>query len=267
MRLLFILLAVAFISTGQNARAQKISSPLNPVKGPEPEQAGLVVGFGQNYQSGSFLVECEDCLFEGGVGFGWTFGGIYEKQFTEGLRYGAMLMLEGKGIESTFQEHEPVEVNSEATGQPETVNILFRHTGEVSATALTALPFVKWAPSDYFFVKLGPTFSYVMSAGIKHTKELMQETVRLSTGEVYDLSGVDGSNSMVVEDGDFPEVNALQIGLSPMVGLNIPASEDVFLSFVYQHVVPLNNFSEYGEDFKIGSWRILFELRFRLNED
>jgi hypothetical protein len=267
MRLLFILaIAAAFLISDSAYSQTTDDTPLSPVAEPPAEQLGLVLGIGQNMQSGSYLVDCEDCIFEGGVGFGWTIGAVYERELSDAFRYGMMLTFEGRNIESAFSENEPVNVMSEASGHEETVEVLFKHTGEVGSTSLAVLPFIKWLPSDYFFVKIGPTISYVLSANIKHTKELQQETVRLSTGEIYELSAADGGNSKVVEDGEFPDVSSLQLGISPIAGVNIPIGKSAALSFLYQHRIPFTEFSSKGDGFKISSWRVLVELRFALNE-
>jgi hypothetical protein len=56
------------------------ATPLTPAVEEKNHFFGILLGFGQNMQSGISKVNCDDCQFENGIAFGYTFGFTYEKQ-------------------------------------------------------------------------------------------------------------------------------------------------------------------------------------------
>lgn len=268
MRLLLFVCIVPFLFS-LSLKAQNNSSPLEPEDNPKTDQIGLMFGLGQNFQSGSYLVQCDDCIFEGGVGFGTSIGLIYNKNINDNFKFGVMGLYENMGIESSFTEFEPVQFQN-AREQMESIDIEFRHDAVADFNYFTAIPFIAWTPTDWFFIRLGPSFSFVTSSTIEHTKILEQKIVELSTGETATAWLVDDNgnrlpnDNQVVEDGEFTEAESLVIGLNPNIGFNIPLSKQWDLAFSYMHNIPFTEVSSFGDNFRINSWRIFTELRFHL---
>ena len=244
--------------------AQQYSSPIVPAD-PKDEYLGIVFGLGQNYQSGKFYVDCENCEFESGVKTGFTIGLNYNRQINEYLNWGSLLLYESFSIESKFREFEQFSYQFSPTEDAVNIPIEFRHTALADFGQLSLVPYIEILPTNWFFARLGLSGGLVVGANINHTKELLLRKAVLDNGISVDIKLANTKQtSQVVEDGDFPEVNSFQLSVNPMIGFRIPFSKTVLFAPYYMHRIPLMNMSEFGEDFKISSYRIMFELNFKL---
>jgi hypothetical protein len=165
-------------------------------------------------------------------------------------------------------ERESIEFTSQQDGRKENVNVLFRHKSDVGVSYLTFMPFLKYIPAKFMFLRLGFGASFVLNSSLYHTKELLDETAKLSTGEIVQIEfeGIDGKVA-TIEDGDFPQVNSMQFSLEPAIGLTFPLGKKLNFSPIFQYSVPLTKFSENGTDVKLSSWRIMLEFRYDITPE
>lgn len=280
MRLLFIIILTVIslnLSVTENLLAQKQtvvqkplvqkqSNPINPGRDLIPEYIGIIFGLGQNYQTGKMYVECPDCVFEDGVKFGYTIGIYYESNIALPLKFGIDLLYDYQGIKSSFLENESVEISSAAVDYKENVVLPFRHTADVDISTLMFIPYLKYSPVDFFFAKLGFSVNYAFSSHIQHDKELTQKKATLSNGTVVKVSIPGTKNNIAtVQEGEIPNLNKLDFSINPSIGFTIPFDKDdkIVFSPYLMYCVAMNNLSDNGENFKINTWRLMFELGFK----
>ncbi len=245
--------------------SQNLSSPIMPAEIPKDSYLGFVFGVGQNYQSGKFFVDCQNCEFENGVQTGITVGLTYKREINKFLNWGAMFLYDSYNIESKFKETEIFQYEFSPTEDAVSIPIEFRHTAKADFGMLSANPFIEFTPASFFFARLGFNAGFVVGANINHQKELLTKKAKLENGVTVDIKLADSKQTTeVVEDGEFPQINSFQMAVTPMIGFIIPFSKSIIFSPYYLHRIPLNNLSEFGEDFKISSYRVMFELSFKL---
>lgn len=270
MNLLFKILLLFIISQiyTQNLFSQKFASPLEPQEKPLVRHLGLYAGIGPNWQSGEYYVNCTDCIFEGGTGLLWTIGAMYEQEIAEGFRLGIMAGYENINQVSSFQEVEMIDFTIEGTGEIESYAVKFRHEATVDVGYLTFNPFIKWLPTEFFFLRLGLTGAIPMNPHLNHTQELLDKYIILSNGDTATVDFGDGqSKKITLEDGEFPNVNSFQLFIAPALGFEFQLSKTTFLSPVFQFNMPMTDFSSKGDAYRIWSWRFMAELRFALQKD
>jgi hypothetical protein len=267
MRLLFFASLVSTLMVFSSiANAQQLASPLNPEEYPFDNEIGIVFGIGGNIQSGIFTSSC-DCDFENGTKFGYTLGALYEYEIFQTFELGAAALFDYRGVESEYQEIENVPVTSQQSGLSERVNVLFTNQGEADLTYFSLVPYVKWNPFRFMFVRLGFNVAFPISSNIKHTKILETKTVRLSTGEIAPIVLPDGDgNQQIIQDEEMPEVNSPYLSLDPAIGFTFFFSDKVSFSPVFQYSMPLSNVAEIGSNFKVSTWRILLEFKYSLTD-
>jgi hypothetical protein len=280
MRLLFIIILTVIsinLSVTENLLAQKQSvvqkplvqkqsNPIYPGRELIPEYVGLIFGLGQNFQTGKMYVECPGCVFEEGVKFGYTIGVYYESIIAGPLKFGIDVLYDYQGIKSSFLENESVEISSAEVDYKENVVLPFRHTADVDINTLMFMPYLKYSPVDYFYGKLGFSLNYVFSSHIKHDKELTQKKATLSNGTVVVVSIPGTKNNIAtVQEGDINDLNKTYFSLNPVIGFTIPFDKDnnIVFSPYLMYSLPMSNLSDNGENFKINTWRLMFELGFK----
>lgn len=260
-----MIVIVVSLSSSTQAISQIEASPIQPERLYNYHQLGLVIGLGQNFQSGKYYVECDDCIFEDGVKFGYTIGLNYEFNIDDMFNVGIMGLFDDFGLKNSFVENERLNVSSEDGTYNEIITVPFRHTAESKFTAISIMPHLKFHPAKFVFFDLGFSLGFPLSSNIKHEKELTQTTARLSNGAIVDIS-IDGTQEtkVVLEDNEFPEVNQPQFSIVPMLGFNYVIKNKVFLRPFFMYRLPISNYSERGEDFMVNSWRIMFEFSMKL---
>jgi hypothetical protein len=244
--------------------AQREATPLTPEESQIQREVGLILGFGQNIEKGSFNTNCP-CKFEKGLKFGFTIGGLYEQEIFEWLRWGGALIYDLKSITASYMEIEEVDALSEITQRTEKVSVSVENQADLGISYLTLIPYFKFLPFDFLYFKIGPGLSYVLSSSVKHTQTALQKTVLLSSGELGTVTfGPGGSLTKTIEDGAYPDVNQLQLSIEPILGLTFPLSKNIYFGGSIQYSIPLTDFSQKDSGFRINSWRILLELRIAL---
>ena len=249
------------------SNAQQLSSPIQPIANIDHRQdLGIFVGLGQNFQSGDMYVDCEECTFSGGAGFGINFGILYEYIVLERISLGASVVYKSLGFNAGFQEIETLDslLIQEGSTIYERANVKFSHEANIDIHNFTFAPYIKWTPLDFMFLRAGLGIGTNFSTNIKHRKRLDQKTARLSSGEIVTLKDV--SEDDYIQDTEIPSLISPQIYLSPVIGFNIPFSDKITFSPSFEYSIPFSEFSEFGSGLKSNYWRILFELRLRIDD-
>ncbi|OGU12402.1 MAG: hypothetical protein A2X61_04575 [Ignavibacteria bacterium GWB2_35_12] len=272
MKLLFKLFLASFLffifvlsTLGQIKK--KEDTPLLPTEQIKTE-VGVFIGLGGNSQSGIFITDTCKCEFDKGRGFGFTIGGLYESEIIRRLRWGGALAFDIRSFWASYRENESIEFFSEQVGRKVNVPVHFRHKAESQVFYLTFMPYLKYVPSKFIFFRFGFGGSFVLGAGLKHTKEILDETARLSTGEIVKIEYEKiGGKIATVEDGDFPAANSMQFSLEPAIGFTFPFGKKINFSPLFQYSIPLTKFSENGTDVKLSAWRIMLEFRYDITPE
>ncbi len=255
----FIYIVITIFSI--NTVFSQISDPLTPSIPKKPKEAGVFIGLGGNYQIGTSYVDCEDCKFENGNKFGYTFGINWEDfLINNSIKYGFALVYDDLSIKSSFREREAFEYENNRY-----IGVNFRHTSDINSSALAIQPYLKFIGFDFMFIKISPSISYVLSSKLQHEKEILDESVLLPNGEnVKILFPETNSNKIILEDNDYRDVNSLQIGLATNIGFDFKVDNNYYLSPQFFYYYPFSKYSNYGDNFKISNWRILLELRVKI---
>lgn len=251
-----------FFAQGLLLGQYKYSNPIEPqMNDPLERNLGFFIGFGQNVQSGKHYVDCEACEFMNGTGFGFTAGALYEEEFWQDIFFGGALSYDIRNTASSYVEIEDVDFVL-SNGEHATAPVSFRHTGEADFSYLSLTPYFKYEFSSLFFFRLGIDFSFNISNHLKHTKSALESRVTIAPGVTGRLSVTDET----VQDGPFPEAGSFLLGLSPAIGMKMLLDPNVFFSPVFSYGLPFSAASQFGQDFKVSTWRLLLELRFGLDQ-
>lgn len=247
------------------------SSPINPVAESTSKSVGLFVGFGQNMQSGTAYVNCENCRFTNGLNFGYTIGVSYENQLSTDDEYhlnlfnvGALLHLSNRDIETNYTEIAPQYLPN----YDMTIPISFKHYYTASILSAGLMPFVSFNPIKFAFVKLGVDVSYILNNSMEHEQEVLDKKKKLPNGEIVDIYIYNPKTpqkkiySQIIQNSEIKELNKLQVSLVPSVGINIYITENWIISPSVQYSKALMDISNVGENFKIDNWRINIELKY-----
>lgn len=257
----FIKFAIIIFFLCSTELFSQMADPITPQAERQPEDIGVIFGLGANLQSGVSKVDCENCEFENGSKFGFSIGALYENGILkEKLKWGIIGLYDNLSIYSSFKEREAFEYEPSKF-----VPINFRHHSDLSVSVFSAIPFIKWSPTEILFFRAGPNISYISTAHVTHEKEILDKTADLPNGETVSVH-FSGSNStkITVEDGDYRDVRNLQFGLSLMGGLNFQIDSNYTFAPYFFYNLPFSNISDYGKNLKISSWRIVFEFRIKI---
>lgn len=283
-----LLMAVFIIASTPRILLAQGASPLELGRRIVPDVIGILIGPNFNYASGTFDTGCP-CTFTGGFGVGPTLGVMYEKNLFSpspqwrfgALNLGVRALYEERNISAAFLEYERVSVESVTQrGQFFNVPILFRNLGEGSFSMFTLTPYLSWSPFTQtpgflqnVYFQAGVQAGFVVSSRIRHTKIVENPNVKLPNGEptvvAIQIDSTTFRDRKVVEDGPFPKVNQVQIGINVGVGADIPLGKEggrFRLSPLVQYIFPLTNMSESGNNFRIGSLQVLLGVKMNLQD-
>ncbi|TAL67557.1 MAG: hypothetical protein EPN82_13975 [Bacteroidetes bacterium] len=265
--IVFVLFLIFTLTTfGQVKKKQ--DTPLLPTAQMHTE-VGAFFGIGENIQSGIFKTDTCKCDFVDGRGFGFTIGGLYESELVRNLFWGSALAFDLKSFWSSFKEREPIDFIKDSNKYQ--VPVWFRYKADASIWYMTLMPYLKYLPAKFMFLRLGLGASFVISSKLNFTKELLDRTGRISTGEIVNVrldSSVssDGIHATFI-NGELPKVNSTQLSLEPAIGFTFPIGEKFRFSPLFQYSVPFANITESGEKVKLSSWRLLLELRYDITPE
>ena len=249
------------------------STPLAPGPKIKDNYLGILLGFGQNIQNGISVVDCGNCQFEDGLGFGYTFGFGYEKQvaleddnkFLSNVFYGAMLHLSNRNFSSSYRAIEQQDFPEYNVSFP----VMYRQTNEINIMTAGLMPYVSYNPIKYLFVRFGVDASVVFNANTKHIMELVDRRKTLPNGEVVDIYIPASNNpnrrtySTVLQDSPIENLNRFQLGLVPMIGGNIYFTDKFICSPSFSYYTPFKNLVT-TTDLSVSAWRLNVEFKYNL---
>lgn len=226
------------------------------------DQIGGYVGPSFNSQGGTFITDC-NCEFNGGAATGFAVGGMFERLTRSRFRWGAMLGYSDKSVEGRFLEIEGVSQTATSINRTYVVPITFRNVASVSIHQIDFTPYVKYTAFKFLSLRGGVQASYIFASSLKHTKELLTDSVSLPNGEVarIKLEGTE-DKQVVLQDGPVSDLNQLQINLMLAAGLDFKLTKKFYLSPVLQFLQPLTTVSGRGDNFTSRSVQLLVEARF-----
>ncbi len=266
-----LILGIIFSIFASASLFSQRSSPLAPINtDPNLQFIGMYVGFGQNFQAGKIYPSCLQCEFEKGNKFGFTAGLLYEYRLIKSLYIGTGLEYNYLGIDAFFTEIEPQSIKipiNAADSILEKVNIKFQHEANVNIHNLALVPYLKYQPFDFMFIRLGIGVGYNISSGFTHKKTLAQNTVKLSNGETAAIKIPNESKNSVLEDGELLQASPLQVYINPALGFDLPLSDHLIFSPIFSYSNALMNIATRGIDPKVHYWRIMLELRYNITPD
>ncbi|MDQ1266282.1 MAG: hypothetical protein QG635_1434, partial [Bacteroidota bacterium] len=226
-----IILVVILITNPINLICQKGNNPLFPIELPKKNYFGAFIGMGGNSQTGMFKTSC-NCEFTDGTGFGVKFGLLFERDLSEYFEFGALLGYNMLNISSSYQEIEPITVYSNALADSVRAAVRFRQQSDVSLGSIFLQPYFKFTLNP-FFIRFGASAEYLINADLTNTKELLQKSVLLPTGEPASIDidktanpkiRIEGDKA-ILEEGKLPGVNSIQFYLQPALGANFALSD------------------------------------------
>jgi hypothetical protein len=262
----YFLSFIAFFIISFNIFSQPLSETDQSAKRVSKKEFGIFAGLGGNIQSGLLTTSCDVCNFENGRKVGFTIGVLYEHEINRSFQFGGLLGYDSRSIDATFRENELLDATSTVTNRTEKVPILFRNSATLDFNNIMFVPYIKWNPAKFLFFRLGLDLSLNVSANLKRTKELLQNTARLSNGEIVNVRFTETKENIITqEDGEYSNANKLLFGIAPMIGGNIKLSKKTTLSPIFSYFYPLNAYSKSVTNFNISSMRVILELRFLLN--
>lgn len=256
--LLFSLLAILILTS--DIYAQK-ESPIDlEIKKYERSELGFMLGFGQNFQSGTYYVDCDNCEFSNGLKFGYSLGLYYEYYLSQSVTIGLMGLFEDNTISSSYIEIEAV---TPSNASNTTIPVSFRHESDFSLQNITIAPYIKWHPANFFFLRLGFGGSFPIYSNLTHDKILLDRFITLQNGEIVEVKLTDfEGNTAELQNGKVQGLTSFQFGLLPAIGLDLPLSNKSTLATSFQYYIPFSNIYSGSDDFRINSWRIMFEFSY-----
>jgi hypothetical protein len=226
------------------------------------DMLGVYIGPSFNQQGGTFTTNC-DCNFTGGAGAGISGGVMFERLTRSRLTWGVIASVTDRGMMARFLETEGVEQTSPTLGARYVVPVQFRNEGTVGITSMDILPYAKYIVLSSIFGRVGLQASYIFQSSMKHTKELLTETVQLPNGETARVALQEGGATMVtLQDGALPKLNTFQVAVAIAGGAELKVSKKVVLSPVVQYLYPLTSVSGAGSAFSSRSLQLLAEFRY-----
>lgn len=246
-----------------------LDTPLNPgkVKNPKLHNVGITVGFGQNYANGDHFVLCEGCIFNGGVGFGTTIGLFYEREATSWLWYGALLRYDNLGIESMYVDNQALQPE----GSDKTYIVPMEQKAVLDLSYINLTPYVSLKIAKWFNINSGLNVGLNISNNIKHTEKPVNNTIQdPETGDIIeiDVSNPDpdktGEERYTLMDEEMPEMNSPYLTFYTNFAFPIELENQSKIIPSIGFDFPLGNVSNFGNDFRIGTWRLYLSYSYPL---
>lgn len=248
-------------------------SPITPQADYKHNEFGIVLMLGGGYQTGDSYVLCEDCIFTGATGFGYSIGLTYQHQITKNFFISTQVIYDNQELEDSYVEitQSPLELEN---GQIENVNISNRHTSNITSSSIISNVFGEYMFNELFFVRLGGFLQFPQSTNFLHEMELLTRTVTLSNGIQGELSYADdegiseggGEFKRTIDDEEYPDVNSPIFGIHLGAGVELSISDNILISPFFMYNIPMSNFSEYGDNFRVQLWRFGLEITWEFHE-
>jgi len=261
-RCLKLIFALTLI-TNLHTFSQKLDTPLQPFDNSESANfIGGQIGLGQNFQSGKFFTNCLACEFSGGVGLGYDFSIFFEREIEKKtLLMGLSVGFNGRNIQSKFNEVESLPFYLTNGDYYDSIPLTIGNTADLKLTTLSIIPYLKYEPFNFLSLRLGPSISFVTSNNLSHSQASAKSTITLPNGQTAKIKTLNGT----IENGEISQLNSTLIGLDFQIAVPLHLGAKWTFAPVFAYNLPFTNISEYGQDFKINSWRLLLELKYQLN--
>lgn len=261
-RCLKLIFALTLI-TNLHTFSQKLDTPLKPFDNSENANfIGGQLGIGQNFQSGKFFANCIACEFSGGVGLGYDFSIFFEQEIERSkLLWGASVGLNGRNIQSKFTEVESLPFYLTDGSFYDSIPLNIENTADIKLSTVSLVPYVKYLPLNFLALRLGPSFSFVTNNNITHSQAATKSTLTLQNGQTAKIKTINGT----IQDSEISQLNSMILGLDFQIAFPMHLGPKWTFAPVFSYNLPFANISEYGQDFRINSWRLLLELKYQLN--
>jgi hypothetical protein len=256
--------------------AQDEASPLKPDLN-KPDRLGAILGFSALRQQGSFTVDCNCDAFTGGGGWGLLLGAFYEGSTISSVTWGIQVGYNHREIDARYLLNEDTTLSSsDGKSVFKNIEIPFRHTSNVSLSALFTQPYVKWFPlGQKVFLRLGAAANIVISSNKNFHKILLTNSVILPNDDVVrielDRAAIEArkmkmasENDVIIQDGPMTDINTFQLALQPALGLELRVGKRMLLVPVIEYSIPVNGLSNKDTDFRLQELHFIFELHVQL---
>jgi len=244
-------------------------TPLTPYKKSTAnlQDIGVMFGFGQNYSNGDHFVDCESCLFNGGVGFGTTLGLYYEREATSWLWYGLLIRYDNLGIESKYIDNQVLK----AKDSEKTFIVPIEQKAVMDLSFVNFTPYASLRFTDWFRLNLGLNAGFNVSSNVLHTETPVNNSIQdPETGDYYELEVTNpdqsktGKDVYVFMDSELPEMQSPYLTLYTNFAFPIEFENESKLIPSIGFDFPLGQISTFGNDFSIGTWRIFLSYSYPL---
>lgn len=238
-------------------------SPLGPGKSRKQTELGIFFGLGPDWQNGELFASCDCPSFKNGSGIAFSSGLLFQKDFTSFLQWGGIVGFSFVNTTSSYQERELLVFESQTGEKFYNIPVLFRQKAEISFSNFDFMPFLNLYLWEISFIRLGLKATLPFSTHIRHTKELLEKSVRLENGETISIT-IGNGDVANLEEGNLEQVNSVLFSFVPAVGLNLHLTGNLFLGFAFSYQLPLNNYAERGMNYKLHSWLLSLELKYAI---
>ena len=241
--ILFIFMSVL---GAQNILCQ--SNPLMPMTEDKERDLGVLIGLGMNFQTGDFYnyKDCK-CLFSDGSKLGYSFGAFYQEEFTNSLKWGLMLLYEGKSINSSYRIKEIDTVTSQITNRSELLPLEYRYKAETDINMISILPYLDISLVDFLLTRVGfsvstLTLSPVSSAFFIAPSNPFQKSFIIFFQSNFPKAISSNSSSISAVNGNdkisskFFTKNSIT-ALPRLVGRNRPSSRSTYCLIIIVEII------------------------------
>lgn len=269
-RLVFSTLLIA--SFMQMEAQTVVSDPRKSSFWTKPKQLGFSLGFGGIMQTGTLITDACDCSFEKGGGMSSAFGITFENELMSHVVWGIAGEYRYVTMDSRYQELELLKDQQTSSGALVTMEVPFRHNAEYTSSMIGILPYIKVFPFDTrVFTRFGLNIGYLASTSLVHTKELLQNSAVLPTGETVEFT-LDSSDPRVngnvatIQSGELTQANSLFLGGHVGLGVEFKAGKRMIFGPTMLYIIPFTGLSSYpGSDFSLNNLQVAAEVRIVLD--
>lgn len=269
-RILFSTLLIA--SFIQMEAKTVVSDPRKSSFWSKPKQLGFSLGFGGIMQTGTLITDACDCSFENGGGMSSAFGITFENEMMKNVVWGIAGEYRYVSMDSRYQELELLKDQQTSSGALVSMEVPFRHNAAFTTSMIGFLPYIKVFPFDTrLFTRLGLNIGYLASTSLVHTKELLQNSAVLPTGETVQFSldnsdpRVDG-NIATIQSGELTQTNSVFLGGHIGLGVEFKAGKRMIFGPTMLYIIPFTGLSSYpGSDFSMNNLQVAAEVRIILD--
>lgn len=146
--------------------------------------------------------------------------------------WGLSLSFNHLWLQASYRAREPLFLQSPSDSV--TVPVEMRNRGKLALSSLLLWGYLRWRPTPWLVFSAGPTVALPLSTLLDHTKELLQASLLLPTGEMLYMP----DTALVVETTILPR--RVQWGTAVHAGTDILITYDWWLSFGFHWLWPLS---------------------------